>query len=393
MKTFMRIICLYLVIGFYVGCSPVKFGLDTSACEKVGQACTTSQDGKLHFDNTQSVAGGKVDILIVDDNSASMSFEQKALASRFAGFIAQLDAKSVDYRIGITTTDVHEPGDGNNPSPANGNGAFQNGNLIPFASGVPYLTPSVANRATLFNSTIVRPETAACENFIANTIASGGIAATNTTSYSQQYPLNCPSGDERGIYAANLTVVNNPNSFIRPEANLAIIFLSDEDERSQLYGLAQYALGSNDQPTTLINNIRATVSGKKATIHAIAVKDNACLAIQNNQILGTPPVPASQGFVKGSIGSQYLSFPQQGWGKAADICASDYTTQLGEINSAIQAQISRLPLACATPLNLAVTLTTSDNTITWTQQGTDIVFSKQLPIGSSVRLVYDCDSI
>jgi hypothetical protein len=176
---------------------------------------------------------------------------------------------------------------------------------------------------------------------------------------------------------------------------LAIIFLGDEDERSQLYNTPQYALAPNDQPTTLIQNIRASVNGKKATIHAIVVKDNACLAIQNNQVLGTPPVPATQGFVRGSIGSQYLSFTQTvpAWGKAADICASDYTTQLGEISSAIQAQISRLPLACATPQNLAVTLTTSDNSITWSQQGTDIVFSKQLPIGSSVRLVYDCSSI
>lgn len=392
----MRLVGLYLVIALYVGCSQVKFDLDAAAeCQKLGQTCVTGQDGKFHFDNTLSVAGGKVDILIVDDNSASMSFEQKALANRFAGFINQLDSKSVDYRIAIVTTDIHEPGDGNDPSPANGNGALQNGALIPFAAGVSYLTPSVANRAALFNSTIVRPETQVCENFIAQTIASGGLAATNTSYYSQQYKLKCPSGDERGVYAANLVVKNNPNSFVRPEAHLAIIFLSDEDERSQLYGSSGYSLSTNDQPTTLIQNIQASVSGKSTSIHAIVVKagDNACLTQQNNQILGNPQVPATQGFVRGSFGTVYQTFTNQGWGKLADICAADYTTQLGEINTSIQAQISRVPMSCANPTNLTVTLTTSDNTITWTQQGRDIVFNKQLPVGSSVRLVYDCDSI
>lgn len=378
MKTVMRVLCLYILVGFYVGCSPVKFDLDTAACEKTGQSCTVGANGKLHFDNTLNVGGGKVDILIVDDNSASMSFEQKALASRFSGFLSQLDAKSVDYRIGITTTDVTASGMG--------------GKLVSFGSGVSYLTPSVSDRVTKFNNTIVRQETLQCENYIATAIQQNGMGYTNTAAYSQGYNANCPSGDERGVYAANLIVKNNPSSFIRSDAHLAIIFLSDEDERSQLYNTNEYALENYDQPKTLTDNI-GVANGKSASIHAIVVKDNACLALQNDQTLGNPAVAATRGFVKGSLGNVYLTFPNAGWGKAVDICFNDYTSQLGDISTSILDKINRAPLACTSPSGLAVTLNTSDSSITWSQQAGEIVFSKQLPVGSTVRLVYDCDSI
>lgn len=390
MKALARLLSLYFVVSFYVGCSKVKFGVDDAGCQSVGQSCVVI-NGKKHFDNTINVGGGKVDILIVNDNSASMSFEQKALANRFAGFLAQLDAKSVDYRIAMTTTDIHESGDGNDPRSINGNGALQNGNLISFG-GIPYLTPSVGDRLSRFNAAIVRNETLNCEQYIANAIQAGGISATGTASYEAGYKANCPSGDERGVYAANLVVKNNPSSFLRPEAHLAIIFLSDEDERSQLYGYSQYALSTNDQPTTLVNNIYATATGKTASVHAIVVKDNNCLAQQNDQTLGSPPVAETRGFVKGSIGNVYLSFTSQGWGKAVDICASsgDYTTQLGEIGSIILDKINSAKLACSNPENLTVNLNSSDASITWTRQNDEIRFSKQLPVGSTVRLVYDC---
>lgn len=399
--TLTRLACLSFAVGFYVGCSPVKFALDAGQCEKVGQSCVV-QNGLYHFDNNVSVGGGKVDILIVDDNSASMSFEQKNLASRFSGFISQLESNSVDYRIGITTTDISSNvsnTSNNYPRAINGNGSFQDGNLIAFGSGVPYLTPSSAGsqsgRVSLFNNTIVRQETLQCEQFIANWVQNYGVSGINTNEYAQQYLANCPSGDERGIFAANLVVKKNPGSFIRSDAHLAIIFLSDEDERSGLYGSGQgYALSDDDQPNTLIQNISSTYgSGKSVSVHAIVVKDNSCLSVQNHQSLGNPAVAATNGIVSGSLGSAYLTFPNNGWGKAVDICFNDYTSQLGQISSNIIDRINSASLACSNPQNLVVTISSSDSSITWTQQGSEIRFNKQLPAGTSVHLTYDCSSI
>ena len=42
-------------------------------------------------------------ILIVDDNSGSMHYEQKSMAQRMSTFLQQL--KGLDWRVAITTTD------------------------------------------------------------------------------------------------------------------------------------------------------------------------------------------------------------------------------------------------------------------------------------------------
>ena len=47
-----------------------------------------------------------VDILFVIDNSGSMADEQARLARNFTSFVSALDTMDVEYRIGLTTTDV-----------------------------------------------------------------------------------------------------------------------------------------------------------------------------------------------------------------------------------------------------------------------------------------------
>lgn len=399
MNSLLKLSALSFTVGLYVGCSQVKFGLDESKCEQIGQTCVV-QNGKLHFDNAVSVGGGKVDILIVDDNSASMSFEQKNLANRFAGFVSQLENVSADYRIGITTTDISSGASGvsgNSARAINGIGAFQDGKLIAFGAGVPYLTSSSAGsqsaRVTLFNNTIVRPETAQCEQFIASWIAAG--KSTSSSAYTSAYLTNCPSGDERGIFAANLTVKNNPSDFIRADANLAIIFLSDEDVRSGLYSSTTgYPLAGDDQPNSLITNVRAKYGNdKNIRVHSIVVKDNACLSAQSNQKLGSPEVAATAGFVSGSLGSAYLTFPINGWGQSIDICSLNYPSSLGSISTSIIDQINSAQVACENPIDLQVTLTPSNSSITWSVDGKNVRFNQQLPLGTTARLVYDCTAI
>jgi hypothetical protein len=109
--------------------------------------------------------------------------------------------------------------------------------------------------------------------------------------------------------------------------------------------------------------------------------------------LGNPPVAATKGMVSGSLGSAYLTFPNNGWGKAVDICFNDYTSQLGTISTNILDHINSAQIACSNPQNLDVQISSSDSSITWTQSGTEIHFNKQLPVGTQVHLTYDCTSI
>ncbi len=379
MNTFTRLAAMSFIVGFYVGCSPVKFSLDGSKCNDDTATCIVEQN-KFKITDTITAGRGKVDILIVNDNSASMSFEQKRLAPRFQNFISNLDAKGTDYRIAMTTTDIK------------GNGVLKGGNLIPFGSN-PYLTRNVTNRLALFESTIQRPETLQCEDFIANWFRNNAMSTINGAAYQNGYSANCPNGDERGVYAANLVVQNNPSNFIRTDAHLAVIFLSDEDERSGLYTTSEYPLESLDQPATLLMNVKNILGTEKynsATFHAIVVKDSICLAQQNSQTLGTTPSPATTGLVQGSIGSVYLAFTPT-WGVAADICSSNYTGQLGEIQARIESKTTSTLLKCENPEDLTVSF--SSSTVNYNVQGKTLIFSQALPAGSSVTLTYTCSSI
>lgn len=385
MKALTKFAAMSFVLGLYVGCSPVKFSLDDSKCLDSG--CVV-ENGKYSFNYSVTAGAGKVDILIVDDNSASMSFEQKRLAPRFANFIQNLDSRGVDYRIAITTTDVS-------------GGKFpQGGKLISFGDGSSYLTPSNSNRFALFNAAIQRPETTSCENWIAQNFSS-----QNTPAYAAAYTENCPSGDERGIYSANLVVQNNPNNFIRNDAHLSIIFLGDEDERSGQYRnpengetnwLVTSTLSDLDQPATLVNKVKSVYGNDKfnsLSVHAIMVRpgDTACLAVQNNQALGNPANPATAGAVSGSYGKAYQSFISSNWGVAADICSENYTGQLGNIQTRIENAIKDIMLQCSNPESLIVTV--SGSAVSHWVDGKTLHFNQYLAPGTSVSLSYKCSSL
>lgn len=395
-STLLKIALVSFAAGLYVGCSPVKFGLNTSACTSIGQNCV-EQSGGYHFDTVMNVAGGKVDILIVDDNSASMSSMQQLLASKFAGFIDQLDANGVDYHIGLTTTDISSNVSdtvNNYPRAINNNGALQDGNLVPFGSN-PFLTNTISNRVDLFNSTIVRPETVSCEQFIANWVQQYGANTVGSANYSALYTQNCPSGDNRDIFAANLTLQKNPSSFIRDGAALAIIILGDSDERDGMYLLTSARpLANLDQPETLITSFQSTYGASKPlSVHAITVTDSTCLAERASQLLGNPPVPATLGLTHGSIGAAFLALTNAGWGTAVDICSSNYTPQLSDIATTIIHQASSIQLGCTDPTNLALTFTGAPSTTPYTVNNGVINFTNGLPAGASVEVVYDCASL
>lgn len=390
---------LGMVVFYVVACAPVNFGVNNSPVAGFTQFCATSSGGSV-CDYTEDVTGPKVDILFVNDNSASMSFEQKALANRFAGFIQMLDGKHIDYRIAMTTTDVHSGQDGNEPRAINGNGSLQNGNLISYGDGINYLTPAVGDRVSRFNAAVVRPETLKCEQFIADWVSLHGTGTLSSDAYKTQYKANCPSGDERGTFAANLAVKNNSGSFLRDDAYLAIIFVADEDVRSGLYcggpnnpnpncQATGYPLEDMDQPLSLFNTFKARGKDKTTEIHAIVVTDNTCLTQQNSQSLGSPAVAATNGLVSGSLGNLYMNFPQNGWGVSVSICNSNYTTYLNPIANKI-AQNKGAVIGCENPIDLQVTPIPANPSFSYTRTGKSIVYNTQLPAGSQVRFTYSC---
>lgn len=381
MKRRVVILLTLMSVGYYVGCAPVKFEKDTNC----GDHCI-ELNGLKTYRYSIIPNSGKVDILFVDDNSSSMSTEQNAVAARFQTFIQALDARSIDYRIAIATTDIEK----------------DNGKLATFGSGINFLTPTTASKETLFSNAIRREETLSCD--------------LNKT--------NCPSNDERGIFAAHSIVKTNPAGFIRPEAHLAVVFLADEDVRSQVYDkYSSYALASEDLPQTLISAVQSTYSSKSFSAHAIIVKpgtlngisaagaaariasgakardlfsegDYNCLVAQARQTVSDPNQAESTAtVVERRYGYLYALAARMTGGVEGSICESDYGSQLYRIGENIGEQIFEHTLNCADP----VQIDSETPMATFTPaggahkiSGDKMTFSPNLSAGTKAYLQYSC---
>lgn len=133
------------------------------------------------------------DILFVIDDSCSMLEEQRALVRNFAAFIDVTNSSEIDYHIGVTTTDT-------------GIGSAA-GRLLPIGG--------------TFSERVVTRGSRPSPHTHFERIAQVGLGG---------------SGSERGMLAAQLALseeLSEDNAgFLREEARLALIFISDERDQS-----------------------------------------------------------------------------------------------------------------------------------------------------------------
>lgn len=170
----------------------------------------------------QAANAATLDVLMLVDNSGSMSDKQAALSQQVPAFLQWAQAQGVDFHIGIVTTDMDS--------------ASESGRL----QGVPtVLTPSTTNLAQVFSSRI--------------------LVGTNG------------SGDERGIdailSALQAPLVNTTNAgFLRAGAALGVLLLSDEEDYS--------AVAINDA----IAQLRAVKPMGNIRVNAIVTPVGGCPA-------------------------------------------------------------------------------------------------------------------
>jgi hypothetical protein len=413
-------VCL-IAVTHYLGCADKKFERDNSrfACQGLGADKCINENGIDAFEDTLTGKGGVADIVFVNDNSGSMSFEQTNMADKFNTFISVLDQKQINYRIGIITTDVSSA---SNPARSiNQNGSLQDGKLIKFGDGSFYLTPGTPNKESLFATAIKRSETLQCENFLVNNQA----VDENSAAFKTGITENCPGQDERGIKASNLFIKNNASQMLRSNAPLSMVFLSDEDERSGIYDdNGSYQLESEDLPQTLIENVKSIYPGRSFNAYAIVVspgqltasanaeavakllsetesyngqtvtkyvggsfinKDVGCFDSQFNQ-LGLP----AQKSVKGSYGYVYALTAMITNGIVGDICAADYTSQLNTIASDIVDKVDSYQLKCTNPISLIVSVPAD---MTYNVSGTTLSFSRPLKPSDTITVKHTCPAL
>jgi hypothetical protein len=295
----------------------------------------------------------KVDVLVIVDNSGSMSLEQSNMATRFNTFLSKL--QGLDWQVGIVTTDMRTDSK---------NSALKDGRLLYFSRLKSYLiksTDPIATAQTAFAETVQRP-------------ASEG------------------SGNEQGIAAAyraleRATSNTAPNvGLIRPGAALSIILVTDSDETvagNENTGDVT-TFGPKNMPDLLLNYVKTNLPGKTFKYNSIIVRDNdlACLNLKDSG--------------NEAYGKNYQKMTNLTSGVLGNVCESDYGNQLSVIGDNTTEQIKVVPLDCA-PVDkdangvpdLIVKNGAGTVVTNYVLSGRMVTFDANLPVGS-YKFTYTC---
>ena len=219
--------------------------------------------GESNVDQFAQDGNNSTDILFVVDNSCSMGDEQSSLATNFASFVQIVDALDMDYQIGVTTTDV--------------------GDLGQLEGTTRIITPNTPDPAGAFAANV-------------NLGTSG-------------------SGIEKGLDGAYLAL-SSPNidpggyndGFLREEAGLRIIEVSDEQEQSTLL--------NNGDPASYVSYFQ----GLKANPDHVVISDisgglTGCSGAGGNA----------------SSGSDYVQATVMTGGISASICDPNWVSTLSAL--------------------------------------------------------------
>ncbi|MBN2493147.1 MAG: hypothetical protein JXR96_01045 [Deltaproteobacteria bacterium] len=218
-------------------------------------------EGDVQRDSFVQKAAAKIDILWVVDNSRSMQEEQDNLAGNFDEFIGIIESSQVDYQIGVTSTDMDTHG-----------GRLQG------------------------NPKIIVPGPDA-ETYFRNNIHVGMAGA----------------GDEQGIMAAYMALseplISTDNAgFLRADAALAMIFVSDEDDHS--FGKISFYRRFFEQIKTVGNENRVMAAA------IVGDQPDGCSNPQTGQA---------------AAGTRYHMLAQQVGGNIGSICSEDFGQTLTEM--------------------------------------------------------------
>jgi len=287
----------------------------------------------VHYDDQFTIdrAGDKLDILIVNDNSASMREEQKKMAQRFSNFVSGL--KDLDWQLSMITTDVRSQGK-----------AWQDGRFLKFIG--------------TNNLNVINQNTPKLDKVFSDTVQRKEIG----------------SSDEQGIKALRRAIARSENkSFFRPHSHLATIVISDEDEHST---------GQNLKPDNLPENLIRTITENFGTEKTFA----------NHAIVFNKTSKACPQVGDSARGKTYEKLSQLTGGTISDICAADYNVALQKIGDQIRNKVFTYMLKCVPDQgSLKVTYTPMPpSPIQETVEENRLKLKPYPALGTRVNVSYNC---
>ncbi|NOZ87774.1 MAG: VWA domain-containing protein, partial [Deltaproteobacteria bacterium] len=291
-------------------------------------------NGTQRVDTFKQLEDGAADVLFVVDNTGSMSDDQQALALNFPSFIKRAETLDVTFQIGVTTTDVDEGG--------------EKGALV----------------AKDDNPKIITQDTPDLEKVFGENVQVGTHG----------------SGIEQGLEAARLALGPNllipleeggNKGFVRDDAKLAVIVVSDEDDGSPM---------SLDDYAESFRPIKGTLAGEKFTFHAIVATDEDC----------------------GTIGKRYIDMAKASDGTSQNLC-DDWSSTLENIADKIftlprEFRLSHEPIEDTIKVEVngsQVEPGNGDKGWIYIGRIRSIVFGKDdiPPAGAEIRVIYEAACI
>lgn len=247
-----------------------------------------------------SVANNKVDILWVVDNSGSMLTKQQNLSAGISTFINVFNTKGFDFRMAVVTTDTRSATDPN-PLLRGQEGVFQ---------AKPYL-------GTTYN-----------------------VVTSTTPNMADHFKANVEVGDTGNANATALDAINLALSssllagantgFLRADAHLAVIVLSDADDNDSTTTTAQVQTFLDSLKPDKYDVITRTLK-KNYTVSAVVVD-------VTNAANTACPLPFEDGL-------KFKELVTATKGSLASICEADFSSGLTQISQRIAEAITEIPLA------------------------------------------------
>ena len=364
--------------------TPISFGVvyvpqDTSkdGCTiviKSSDADTTSLtipiEGEGTYDTTQTdeyaqLSGQQVDVLFIVDNSGSMSEEQSSLGSNISSFVAQAAQWQTDFHIGVVSTDVDETNtqagwlqdDGGNQK-----------RFFTNATGTSGFAQTVKSLGTNGSGTEQGLEAARLAlSFPITSKPTDPPKVCNADADCTKPQVCVPS-----VLNAGTKVCAGWNwEFLRPDAVLELVFVSDEEDGS-----------SANVPFYIdfFKSIKGFANTGLLHAHSIVGPSGGC--------------SSSSGDAAG--GDRYLEVSKQTGGKEKSICTSNWADILKDIGTIafglkVQFFLSRPPI----PETIVVKVAGSGCTAGWEYQEdtNSILFDQNHPCmpqeNETIQITYD----
>lgn len=338
----MKFYFLLFAVSFALGCgSKVSFkSVQTSHKTNESEVSVEGNVVSESFEQKGRYVFEKVDIVVVSDSSASMNDSTYRKISEKLDNLFSDRLNNVDWRIAVVDTYLERNG----------------GRFTAFSSNQLFLTKDVPGHK---------------EQFF------GSMKGTSC--------IFCMAQFEQSFKTFSESLKREENqSFFRQEADLHVLFITDNDDTAFFYGVEKF-----------LSEVRANLTNRSVKFHGIIIpkRDTQCLRERRGMPIGNSMDRQNTG--KANYARKIQKVIEETGGEVHSICAGNYDNIFEEIaqkegkNEGIRLEfpLSYLPMKGS----MKVTLSPKDERANWFVEGKNLIFSEPPRLGTKITVEYEID--